>query len=129
LLQYKHTLHSATVCLALRERERTVDGARVGNVFNQKILPAGLTDYLFITTVPPDLAAETAARTYFSIGHEVNFVRIHPWLYHLLLAVGPTGRGSFQEKLATLLGAQGIPSDLKVAWNDGIQKAIQFLNP
>jgi len=104
--------------------ERPIDQARVTLTFNQKVSPSGLADYLFITTARPEDDALAAARRYTSVGHEMNFVPLVEWLVHNLATVGPACRSLFQAKMIELLGAQGVPAEMRVAWNDKMDEAI-----
>lgn len=110
--------------LGVEVTERPIDQARVTLTFNQKVSPSGLTDYLFITTTKPEDGALAAAQRYTSVGHEMNFVPLAGWLVHNLATVGPACRSLYQTKMIDLLSAQGVPSELRVAWNDKMDEAI-----
>lgn len=110
--------------LGVEVTERSIDQARVTLTFNQKVSPSGLTDYLFITTAKPEADALAAARRYTSVGHEMNFVQLAGWLVHNLATVGPVCRSLFQAKMIDLLGTQGVPAEIRVAWNDKMDEAI-----
>jgi len=113
-----------TLVLGVEVTERPIDQARVTLTFNQKVSPSGLADYLFITTARPEDDALAAARRYTSVGHEMNFVPLVEWLVHNLATVGPACRSLFQAKMIELLGAQGVPAEMRVAWNDKMDEAI-----
>jgi hypothetical protein len=110
--------------LGVEVTERPIDQARVTLAFNQKVSPSGLADYLFITTSKPEDEALAAARRYTSVGHEMNFVPLAGWLVHNLASVGQVCRSLFQAKMIELLGAQGVPAEIRVAWNDKMDEAI-----
>ncbi len=110
--------------LGVEVTERSVDQARVTLTFNEKVSPRGLADYLFITTARPEDDALRAARRYTSVGHEMNFVPLAEWLVHNLSTIGPACRSLFQAKMIDLLGAQGMPAEIRVAWNDKMDEAI-----
>jgi hypothetical protein len=110
--------------LGVEVTERPIDQARVTLTFNQKVSPSGLADYLFITTAKPEEEALAAARRYTSVGHEMNFVPLAGWLVHNLATVGPVCRSLYQAKMIELLGAQGVPAEIRVAWNDKMDEAI-----
>lgn len=110
--------------LGVEVTERPVDQARVASTFNEKVSPSGLADYLFITTAQPEDGAIAAARRYTSVGHEMNFVPLAEWLVLNLATIGPECRSLFQAKMIELLGAQGVPAEIRVAWNDKMDEAI-----
>jgi hypothetical protein len=112
------------VILGVEVTERPISQARVALTFNEKVSPSGLTDYLFITTEKPKDDALAAARNYTGVGHEINFVLLAPWLIHNLATVGPKCRALFQTKMIELLGSQGVPAEVRVAWNDKMDEAI-----
>lgn len=112
------------IILGVEVTERAVDQARVNWIFDEKVAPSALTDYLFISTANPEESARDAAQRYTSVGHEMNFVPLADWLVHNLATVGPNCRSLFQTKMINLLGAQGMPAEIKVAWNDKMDEAI-----
>lgn len=112
------------VITGLEVTERLIDEVRVSATFNEKIAPNKLEDYLFILTKEPSQDARDIARKFFGMGHEVNFVQVDAWAYHVLSIVGPGGRSIFQKQMIALLSAVDVPADLKVAWNKAIAKAI-----
>src|SRR5258708_11630271 len=113
-----------TLFLGVEVTERPIDQARVALTFNQKVSPQGLVDYLFITTVRAEETAYAAAQRYTGVGHEMNFVLLDGWLFHNLATVGPKCRSLFQTKMIELLSDQGVPAELRVAWNDKMDEAI-----
>ena len=110
--------------LGVEVTERSIDQTRVKLTFDQKVSPSGLADYLFITTAKPDDEALAAARSYTGVGHEMNFVPLTGWLIHNLATIGRTCRALFQTKMLELLNAQGVPAEIRVAWNDKMDEAI-----
>ena len=110
------------IILGIEVTEREVDGGRVTLVFDQKVSPGRLDDYLFLSTVPPAETALAAARSYTAVGHEMNFVPLQPWLIHNLATLGVRCRALFQSKVIALIENQS--ADLKVAWNDRMGAAI-----
>ena len=115
---------AGSVVLGVEVTERPVDESRVALIFDQKVSPKSLADYLFITTAEPSAAALAAARNYTAVGHEMNFVPLEGWLVHNLASIGPACRTLFQNKMVALLEASGVPSELKVAWNAKMDAAI-----
>lgn len=111
------------VVLGVEVTERPVDGGRVTWIFNQKVSPVGLDDYLFLTTVQPDPTALTVARSYTAVGHEMNFVILDTWIVNILSVLGGC-RPVFQAKVLDLLNSKETPSELKVAWNNQMDLAI-----
>jgi len=95
------------------------------DTFATKIAPAGLADYVFLVNIRliPAEAKEQAER-YFAQGHEVNFVDIRGWISDSLATVGVKGRSLFNAHLQGLLEGEGIPQQLKAAWNGAIQSMI-----
>lgn len=112
------------ILLAVEVTERAVDQARVTLIFDQKVSPGALSDYLFITTTRPENSAITAARNYTGVGHEMNFVPLAPWIRHNLATIGQTCRALFQTKMIDLLSAAGVPAEIRVAWNKKMDEAI-----
>lgn len=110
------------IILGVEVTERPIDQGRVTLVFNQKVSPSGLLDYLFVTTAEPHFEAREAARSYTAVGHEMNFVQLDDWLINNLASIGPGCRAIFQDKVLDLLSVQS--ADLKVAWNDQMDLAI-----
>lgn len=112
------------IILGIEVTERPINGGRVTLVFDQKVSPAGLEDYLFVTTVQPEESALTAARSYTAVGHEMNFVSLAPWLIHNLATIGPACRTMFQSNLIAHLSGPGVPAEIKVGWNTQMDAAI-----
>jgi len=112
------------ILLGVEVTERAVDQARVTLIFDQKVSPGALSDYLFITTTEPENSAITAARNYTGVGHEMNFVPLAPWIRHNLATIGQTCRALFQSKMIDLLSGAGVPAQIRVAWNNKMDEAI-----
>lgn len=111
--------------LVVEVTERPIDRSRVVATFNTKIAPHGINDYLFFFgNAIPDEAAKDAARQYFAQGHDISFLSVEEWLVHSLGTVGPKCRRMFTDKFLGLLGAQGIPAGLKMAWNDRVRDLL-----
>lgn len=113
-----------TVVLGVEVTERPIDQGRVTLIFDQKILPSNLIDYLFLVTSEPHIGALSAARNYTAVGHEMNFVHLDGWIVHNLATIGPACRLLFQTNMVRLLGTVGISAALKVAWNARMAAAI-----
>lgn len=113
------------VLLAVEVTERKIDNDRVASVFEEKIGPASLPDYLFVfTNIEPTTAAKAAARSYFSIGHEVNFVSVSQWIDHVLATVGTNCRNIFKSHMSVLLADLETPKALRVAWNECLKQVV-----
>jgi hypothetical protein len=112
------------IILGIEVTERAISQARVTLTFNEKVSASGLIDYLFITTVKPEDGAADTARSYTSVGHEMNFVLLAPWIVHNLATIGPQCRTLFQSKIVDLIMAAGVPAEIKVAWNNKMDVAI-----
>jgi hypothetical protein len=111
--------------LAAEVTERIVDKTRVISTFGDKIVPAGIKDYVFfvkLRTAGPDMEASRQAQQYFNQGHEVNFVDIRQWAVTTLLTFGHKARAAFIGEMVTLLDNENVKKNLKVAWNEQIQK-------
>lgn len=118
---------SGEIILGVEVTERQVDGGRVTLVFDQKVSPGRLEDYLFISTVPPAGTALAVARSYTAVGHEMNFVPLLPWLIHNLATLGVRCRTLFQSKMLALIETQS--ADLKVAWNNQMGATLNAPDP
>lgn len=112
------------VVLGVEITERPISKARISLVFEDKMSPAGLTDYLFVTTAAPTEDAYEAAQNYAAVGNEMSFVDLKRWLHHMLATTGPAGRVAFQDKLREQLSGPGVPAELKIGWNDALEAAI-----
>jgi len=113
------------VLMAVEITERTIDRSRVVVIFNTKIAPLGIEDYLFFIKDPVDIAdAKEQARRYFSLGHEINFLNIKEWIINSLATMGQKGRELFNRAIIELLDDPDMPRMLKVGWNDEINRIL-----
>jgi hypothetical protein len=113
------------IVLAVEITERPLDRSRVVSIFNTKISPNAIDDYLFFfTATPPTSEARTAAHQYFSQGHDISFLRIRDWLINCLGTLGPASRSSFTKEFVGLLSEVSVSASLKVAWNEAIKTVI-----
>lgn len=112
------------IILGVEVTERSIDNNRVTLVFDQKVSPNSLNDYLFITTEQPSESALLAARSYTAVGHEMSFVILQEWITNILSILGPNGRLLFQAEMIDLLSSSGNPVEVKVVWNEQMDKAI-----
>ncbi|SEO48541.1 SacI restriction endonuclease [Nitrosospira multiformis] len=111
--------------LAVEVTERPIEKARVVSTFNTKIVRHAIADYLFIyANSLPTEEAKAAARTYFSQGHEVNFLQVGDWIIHNLGTIGAKGRGIFIQEILALLDTRKVPATVKVAWNDIVRQIV-----
>ena len=111
--------------LAIEVTERPIEKSRVVSTFNTKVIRAGIQDYLFVySNAIPSEDARKVARTYFSQGHEINFVQVTDWITNNLATVGAKGRATFTKEVLTLLDSQAVPASAKMAWNDIIRKIV-----
>ncbi len=118
------TLGGETV-LAIEVTERPIDKARVVSTFNTKVMRAGIQDYLFVySDATPAEDARKVARTYFSQGHEINFVQVKEWILNNLVTLGGKCRSAFTKELLALLDVREVPASVKVAWNDLVKKVV-----
>jgi hypothetical protein len=60
------------ILLGVEVTERSVNTDRVTMVFDQKVSPSSLDDYMFLSTALPTDGALTAARSYTAVGHEMK---------------------------------------------------------
>ena len=116
---------SGKTILAIEVTERAIEKSRVVSTFNTKVVLSGVQDYLFVYSdaIPTD-DARKAARTYFSQGHEINFVQVNSWLVNNLATIGATCRSVFTREILALLDTQDVPARIKLAWNDLIQDVV-----
>ncbi len=114
------------IVLAAEVTERIVDRSRLVSTFKTKIAPQGIEDYLFfVNSSTVDRDSRRQAHQYFSQGHEVNFLDIKTWILMCLATMGKRGRANFNGILVHLLEESGVPSLMKVAWNDQIAKLTE----
>lgn len=114
-----------TILLAIEVTERPIDKARVVSTFNTKIVEAGIQDYLFMyANAKPGDDARQAARTYFSQGHEINFLQVQEWVVNNLGTLGAKCRAIFTQEILKLFDTPQVPAKLKVAWNDIVKNVV-----
>lgn len=113
------------VLLAIEVTERPIDRARVVSTFNTKIVEAGIEDYLFVyAQAQPGADARAAARTYFSQGHEINFLQVREWIVNNLGTIGAKCRAIFTQEILRLFDTPEVPAKIKVAWNDIVKNIV-----
>jgi hypothetical protein len=114
-----------TIVLAIEVTERPVEKARVVSTFNTKIIKSGIEDYLFIysNSLPTD-DARRVARTYFTQGHEINFLQVREWIVNNLGTMGARGRVTFTQEILGLLDTRDVPASIKMAWNDTVRAIV-----
>ena len=118
---------SDQVLLSIEVTERMIDDDRVRSIFQSKISPQKISDYLFLHTASePTEAAREFAKSRFPVGYEINFMPITEWVVPILSATGIQGRTLFLENLIELLSPAQIPATLKVAWNQQLERAIAW---
>ena len=111
--------------LAIEVTERPIGKSRVVSTFNTKVIRAGIQDYLFVySNATPTEDARTAARAYFSQGHEINFVQVTEWILNNLATLGSRCRGMFTKEMLALLDGREVPATLKLVWNDAVRKLV-----
>jgi len=111
--------------LAIEVTERPIEKSRVVSTFNTKVMLAGIQDYLFVyTDATPSDDARKVARTYFSQGHEINFVQVREWIVNNLATLGAKCRGTFTKELLVLLDNREVPASVKISWNDIVRKVV-----
>lgn len=117
--------HDREVILAIEVTERPIEKSRVVSTFNTKIVKAGIADYLFIysSSIPAEDARQ-AARTYFTQGHEINFLQVADWIVNNLATIGAKCRIIFTQEILTLFDTRDVPASVKVAWNDIVGELI-----
>ncbi len=114
-----------TILLAIEVTERPIDKARVVSTFNTKIVEAGIQDYLFVySQAQPGEDARQAARTYFSQGHEINFLQVQEWVVNNLGTLGAKCRALFTQVVLGMLDTPQVPAKIKVAWNDIVREVV-----
>ena len=113
------------VILAIEVTERQIEKARVVSTFNTKIVRGGIEDYLFIysSSLPTDDARQ-AARTYFTQGHEINFLQVAEWIVNNLGTIGAKCRTIFTKEVLALFATRDVPASVKMSWNDIVKELI-----
>jgi hypothetical protein len=114
-----------TVVLAIEVTERPIEKSRVVSTFNTKIVRAGIEDYLFVYLASlPTEEAKKSAQTYFTQGHEINFLQAQEWIVNNLGTIGSKCRGIFTSEVIGLLDTRDVPASVKMAWNDIVKEII-----
>ena len=114
---------SGAIVLAIEVTERRIDKARLMSTFNTKVVEAGISDYLFVySDIAPANEASKAARTYFSQGHEINFVQARAWMVNNLATLGSRCRALFTKEILMLLDGKEVPGSVKIAWNKTVRE-------
>lgn len=113
------------VILAIEVTERPIEKARVVSTFNTKIVRSGIEDYLFIysNSLPSD-GARQAAHTYFTQGHEINFLQVADWIVNNLGTIGAKCRMMFTQEVLALFDTRDVPASVKMAWNDIVRELV-----
>ncbi|MGH9908049.1 MAG: restriction endonuclease, SacI family [Pyrinomonadaceae bacterium] len=113
------------ILLAIEITERPIDRARIVSTFTTKIVRGGIEDYLFVYgSALPSEEARQAARTYFSQGHEINFLEVREWIVNNLATLGARCRSLFTRQILTLFETPEVPAKVKVAWNDSLRAVV-----
>ncbi len=114
---------NGAIILAAEITERPIDRNRVAYTFQTKVAPNAIEDYLFFSTAndfPDEVLSQ--ARQYFTQGHAVNFLSIRDWIISVLAVVGARGRDIFNRRLVELIEAGDVPRNIKVGWNQRIER-------
>lgn len=113
------------IVISIEVTERKIDIDRIRSTFAAKISPNQIENYLFLhSTAEPTSEAKVLAKTYFAVGHEINFLPTIDWVLIILTTLGNKGREYFIQNLLNLLDQSHIPATLKVAWNRHLQAII-----
>ncbi len=111
--------------LSIEVTERPIEKARVVSTFNTKIVRGGIEEYLFVySNLVPAEDAYQIARTYFSQGHEINFLKAQEWIVNNLATMGQKGRRLFNEEFVNLLDSPLVSSQIKVSWNEILKEMV-----
>lgn len=118
------------VVLAAEVTERPVDAARMTSIFDTKIAPHSIEDYLFfIKDRRESVSVIGLAKQYFAQGHEVNFLDIRTWIVTVLSIAGQRGRSEFMQSMTSLLDQGDVPVSLKVVWNEVVSEIAAGVGP
>ncbi len=99
------------ILLAIEITERPIDRARIVSTFTTKIVRGGIEEYLFVYgSALPSEEARQAARTYFSQGHEINFLEVREWIVNNLATLGARCRSLFTRQILTLFETPEVPA-------------------
>ena len=113
------------VLFSIEVTERPVDRDRVRSTFVTKMSPNNVEDYLFLLAGGEATeAAKVLARSYFSQGHEINFMSLGEWIGAVLALLRAPGRMRFNENVVELLRQRDIPASVKLAWNDCVEAVV-----
>ncbi len=113
------------VMFAIEVTERPIEKSRVVSTFNTKIVQSGIEDYLFIySKLLPSDDARQAARTYFTQGHEINFLQVTDWIVNNLGTIGAKYRTIFTQEVLALFDTREVPASVKVSWNEIVQELV-----
>lgn len=113
------------ILLAIEITERPIERSRIVSTFNSKIVRSGIENYLFIHgDARPSEDARQAARTYFSQGHEIDFLQARAWIVNNLGTFSSRCRSIFTREMLDLLAAPAVPAKIKVAWNDSVKAVV-----
>jgi hypothetical protein len=115
----------SVLLMAAEITERPVGRDRVVSIFNTKIAPASIVDYLFFVNQEPDERVRQQCQQYFAQGHELNFVHIATWLNMMLATIGKGGRESFNQQLLSMLDDPSTPQSVRASWNEVVACVIE----
>jgi hypothetical protein len=111
---------------AIEVTERPINRTRVVTTFDTKISINNAKDYLFVyTSTTPDESVYEVSRTYFAQGFDINFIRLQNLLISVLLVGNDETRVIFTNQMIDLLDRNDVPSSIKTAWNDSLQRVIE----
>lgn len=105
------------IIFAIEVTERQVDADRVRSAMIEKVMPANVTDYLYLVTVEPTAEAKSLAQAYFGQGYDVGFLPIEQWSRYCL-SMTAKSRAVFVTRLREAFNRDHTPAAHKVAWND-----------
>jgi hypothetical protein len=115
-----------TLYKAIEVTERPITRTRVVTTFDTKISITNAKDYLFVyTSSVPDESVYEVARTYFAQGFDINFIRLQNLLLSVMLIGNDETRVIFTNQMIDLLDRSDVPSSVKTAWNDSLQRVIE----
>jgi hypothetical protein len=114
--------------LAVEITERPLDDRRIVSTFNTKIILNDVREYLFVFTgAGPDSAARSAAHDLFAQGYEINFANVVELIVNNFLAMPADARETFAGKMLALLVSRGVPTGVKVKWNECVKSVLRTL--
>lgn len=112
------------IILAIEVTERPIEKSRVISTFNTKIVKSAIEDYLFVSTTRPADDAWQVAHTYFTQGHEINFLHVAGWIVNNLATIGAKGRLLFTQEILSLFDTRDVAATIKLAWNDLVKELV-----